>query len=180
VIARVLRVRHLLLPLVLTVPGAPLAAAPWLTPQQVTALTAAAPACTWRFDGMRPHAGEGRIERWRAEGCGRVPPANFRLARTDEASLTVTTLLPGTTEQPPAVQNDTMLAILGRAAAPDCRDRRVADTALLEATAEGDVERWQVVVCGRRLAYRVTFAATASGPPVVAIEPMPAAPENGH
>lgn len=142
----------------------------WLAPAQVSELAdGAARTCTWRFAAARPAPDEGRIERWRAVGCPATPAMNLHVVAAGEERLDVTVLLPGATLQPPAVQREAALAVLARAAAPGCRDRRVSDTAVVEDGAARALERWTVVACGARRTFAVAVTAGADGRPTIAI-----------
>lgn len=152
--------------------GAVAHAEPRLAPAQVAALAdGAARACAWRFAASwpAPDAEAGHVERWRAIGCPATPTMNLHVVAAGDGRLDVTVLLPGATRQPPAVQREAALAVLARAAAPSCRERRVSDTVVVDADTARSLERWTVVACGARRTFEVTVSAGDDGRPTITI-----------
>lgn len=155
--------------------GTAAAEPPRLTPAAVAALVGdAATGCSWRFVESASVAAGGSVERWRPSGCTASGVRNLRLVAGGDGRLAVTVLLPGNTRQPLAVQEAAILAVLSRAAGNGCRERRVVDTAVVATSAKASIERWVVVACGARQAYRLTFTTDAAGPPSIAVEPADA------
>jgi hypothetical protein len=174
--------RPIALAILLALPGLTLAggvtatAAARLSPDEVAGLlNDGGSACAWRFLETTAATPGTWIERWRAGDCSAAGTWNLQLDVGQDGRLAVTVLLPGETRQPAAVQAAATLAVLARAADDGCRERRVVDTTVLAAEADRSVERWTVVACGQRRAYRLTFTADGAGAPGIDLEPAGAA-----
>ena len=78
--------------------------------------------------------------------------------------------IPGETLASRGAQRDVSRRVLAdaTAAAPTCRNQRIADTEVLEVHPDGRVaaERWTVEQCGTRVHYRVVFPAAGKATPV--------------
>ena len=75
--------------------------------------------------------------------------------------------VPGETMTPRAMQRDVRERVLtlARAADPQCRQVKVANTEILDVYSDGrsSAEMWVVEACARRLSYHVGFSAKKGG-----------------
>jgi hypothetical protein len=153
--------------------GGAAAEPPRLAPGQVAEVLAErARGCAWEPLTTSPSPPRARIERWRALDCAAAGVWNLLVEPDADRRVAVTVLLPGATRQPPAVQGPAALAVLARAGDDGCRERRVVDTSVIATSPAGGVERWTVVACGERLAYRVAFTARDDEAPGIAVTPL--------
>jgi hypothetical protein len=99
-----------------------------------------------------------------------LPFAAAALAGALSAVLSACGSVPGETLASGGVRRDVSRRVLAdaTAAAPACRNQRVADTEVVEVHPDGKVaaERWTVEQCGTRVHYRVVFPAAGKATPL--------------
>ena len=94
------------------------------------------------------------------------PPTRPTEASTPATANTTRSVVPGQTLGSPLLQRDTMDQLLSsdRIAAPDCRQRTIINTEVLEKV-DGDSwkERWSLDRCGKIIHYEIRYTADGKG-----------------